>query len=33
MTNKQIEVNAGTLDEMGQRFVNAWRRLEHGEEV
>jgi len=33
MMNKRVKVNVGTLDEMGQRFVNAWHRLEHGEKV
>jgi predicted transcriptional regulator len=31
--NKRVKVNVGTLDEMGQRFVNAWHRLERGEKV
>ena len=29
--NKRVKVNVGTLDEMGQRFVNAWHRAERGE--
>ena len=31
--NKRVKVNVGTLDEMGQRFVNAWHRLERGKKV
>jgi predicted transcriptional regulator len=31
--SKRIKVNVGTLDEMGQRFVSAWHRLERGEKV
>jgi predicted transcriptional regulator len=31
--SKRVKVNVGTLDEMGQRFVNAWHRLERGEKV
>ena len=31
--NKRVKVHVGTLDEMGQRFVNAWHRLERGEKV
>ena len=29
--SKRVKVNVGTLDEMGQRFVNAWHRIERGE--
>ncbi len=31
--NKRVNVNVGTLDDMGKRFVSAWHRLEHGEKV
>ncbi len=31
--SKRVKVNVGTLDEMGQRFVSAWHRLEKGEKV
>lgn len=31
--NKRVKVNVGTLGEMGQRFVNAWHRVEHGQKV
>jgi len=31
--SKRVKVNVGTLDEMGQRFVSAWHRLERGEKV
>ena len=31
--SKRIKVNAGALEDMGQRFVNAWHRLEKGEKV
>jgi predicted transcriptional regulator len=31
--SKRIKVNVGTLEDMGQRFVNAWHRLERGEKV
>ncbi len=31
--SKRVKVNVGTLDEMGQRFVNAWHRLGRGENV
>jgi predicted transcriptional regulator len=33
MMSKRVKVNVGTLDEMGQRFVSAWHRLERGEKV
>lgn len=32
MTNP-IKVDVGNLDEMDQRFVNAWPRLERGEQA
>jgi predicted transcriptional regulator len=31
--SKKVKVHVGTLDDMGQRFVSAWRRLERGERV
>ena len=31
--NKRVDVNVGTMDDMGRRFVKAWRRLESGEKV
>ncbi len=31
--SKRIKVHVGTLDDMGQRFVSAWHRLERGEKV
>ena len=31
--SKKVKVNVGTLDDMGRRFVSAWRRLERGERV
>ena len=31
--SKRIKVNVGTLEDMGQRFVRAWHRLERGEKV
>ena len=31
--SKRIKVNVGTLDDMGQRLVNAWHRIERGEKV
>ena len=31
--NKRVKVHVGTLEEMGQRFVSAWHRLESGEKV
>lgn len=30
---KKVHVHVGTVEEMGRRFVNAWRRLEGGEKV
>lgn len=29
----KINLNVGSIDEMGQRFVGAWHRLEKGENV
>jgi predicted transcriptional regulator len=31
--SKRIKVRVGTLEDMGQRFVSAWRRLEGGDRV
>jgi predicted transcriptional regulator len=31
--SKRVKVNVGTLEQMGKRFVSAWRRLERGEKV
>jgi predicted transcriptional regulator len=31
--SKRVKVHVGTLEEMGQRFVSAWHRLEGGERV
>src|SRR5882762_7609471 len=31
--SKKVKVNVGTLDDMGRRFVSAWRRVERGERV
>lgn len=31
--SRRIKVLAGTLGEMGKRFVSAWHRIEHGEKV
>lgn len=31
--SKRVKVHVGTLEEMGQRFVGAWHRLEKGEKV
>jgi predicted transcriptional regulator len=31
--SKRVKVHVGTLEDMGQRFVSAWHRLEHGEKV
>ena len=31
--SRRIKINVGTIDDMGQRFVNAWHRLERGERV
>ncbi len=31
--SKRVKVRVGTLEEMGRRFVSAWRRLEGGEKV
>jgi predicted transcriptional regulator len=31
--SKRVRVHVGTLEDMGQRFVSAWHRLEKGEKV
>ena len=31
--NRRVKVNVGTLEDMGQRFVSAWRRMKRGERV
>ena len=31
--NNTINVHVGTLEDMGQRFVEAWHRAERGEEI
>jgi predicted transcriptional regulator len=31
--SKRIKVNVGSIDDMGQRFVKAWHRLEAGEKI
>jgi predicted transcriptional regulator len=31
--SKRVKVHVGTLEDMGQRFVSAWHRLESGERV
>lgn len=31
--SKLVKVHLGTLEDMGQRFVSAWHRLEKGEKV
>lgn len=31
--SKNVQLHVGTADEMGQRFVDAWKRAEGGEEV
>lgn len=30
---RKVDVHVGTIEDMGRRFVNAWRRLERGERV
>lgn len=30
---KRVDMHVGTIDDMGRRFVSAWRRLENGEKV
>lgn len=31
--SKRVKVHVGTLEEMGKRFVSAWKRLESGDRV
>lgn len=31
--SKRVKVHVGTLEDMGQRFVSAWHRLEKGEKI
>jgi predicted transcriptional regulator len=31
--NRKVRVHVGTFDDMGKRFISAWRRLERGERV
>lgn len=31
--SENIQLHVGSIDEMGQRFIDAWHRLEHGETV
>jgi predicted transcriptional regulator len=31
--SKRVKVHVGTLEDMGQRFVSAWHRLEKGDKV
>jgi predicted transcriptional regulator len=31
--SKRVKVHVGTREEMGKRFVSAWRRLEGGEKI
>jgi predicted transcriptional regulator len=31
--NEKVNLHVGSIDEMGGRFVDAWHRLERGEEV
>jgi predicted transcriptional regulator len=33
MMSKRIKINVGSIEDMGQRFVSAWHRLEQGERV
>lgn len=33
MSNDEIKVHIGTLDDMGRRFVDAWKRAEAGDAV
>lgn len=32
-TSKKVAVHVGTLEDMGQRFTNAWRRAANGERI
>lgn len=31
--NRKMNIHVGTMEDMGRRFVSAWRRLENGEKV
>ncbi len=31
--SRKVNEHVGTLEDMGRRFVSAWRRLENGEKV
>ena len=31
--SEKIKIHIGSADEMGQRFIEAWKRSERGEEV
>jgi hypothetical protein len=31
--SKRVKIHVGTANDMGQRFVSAWHRLERGEKV
>jgi predicted transcriptional regulator len=31
--SRKVNVHVGTMEDMGRRFVSAWRRLENGEKV
>jgi predicted transcriptional regulator len=33
MAKRRIQVHVGTAEDMGRRFINAWRRAEGGERV
>lgn len=33
MAKRHIQVHVGTADDMGRRFIDAWRRAERGERV
>lgn len=33
MVKRRIQVHVGTAEDMGRRFVDAWRRASHGERV
>jgi len=32
-TTHKVQVNVGSLSDMGKRFVNAWNRAEAGEQI
>jgi hypothetical protein len=31
--NQPVNLQVGSIDDMGQRFVSAWHRLKNGEKV